>query len=264
MTLIKKSELQAIYIMWIRQLKRFVRAKSRIISTIIQPLFFLVFLGLVLNNMINLPASSGNLQFLDFFAPGIIAMGIMFSSMMAGVSVLWDRQFGFLQEVLVAPVSRLSIVVGRTAGGSTTAMIQGFIMLIIAIAVGFKISSLGGLLLGIVFMILMAFIAVGFGLALSSIMKDFQGFQLIMNLVLMPAIFLSTAFFPVEYYPSFLKILVYINPITYCIDGLRNSLTLLSGYPYIILPTSLDLLISIIICLIMMGIGSYLFSKSEV
>jgi ABC-2 type transport system permease protein len=257
--LFKKSELQAIYIMWIRQLKRFIRAKSRILGSIIQPLFFLVFLGLGLNNLIQLPDLPENVTYTDFLAPGIVSMSIMFSSMIAGVAVLWDRQFGFLQEVLVAPVSRFSIIIGRTLGGATTALIQGFIILIIAVALGLRIVSVWGFLLGVIFMTLMAFSAVGFGLALASLMKDFQGFQIIMNLLLLPLIFLSSAFFPLDRLPAWLKMLSSINPITYTVDGLRGSLIGVSYFPIIT-----DLIVVLGLCITMMIIGSYLFSKSEV
>ena len=153
-----RNELQAIYVMWLRQMKRFMRSKSRIIGMIVQPLFFLIILGSGFSQ-----ASFGTVgegEYIDFLAPGIIAMAILFSSMFTGISVLWDRQFGFLQEVLVAPISRFSIIIGRTLGGATTALIQGFIILIIAIGLGVKVTSALGLALTIIFMILIAFTAV--------------------------------------------------------------------------------------------------------
>ena len=113
--------------MWLRQMKRFARSKSRVVATIIQPLFFLVILGSGLRSAV-MPGMGGG-DYLSFLAPGIVAMSVLFSSMFTGISVLWDKQFGFLQEVLVAPVSRFSIIIGRTLGGATTALIQGFIIL---------------------------------------------------------------------------------------------------------------------------------------
>ncbi|MCK4902983.1 MAG: ABC transporter permease, partial [Thermoplasmatales archaeon] len=126
-------ELQAIYVMWLRQMKRFLRFKSRILATFIQPLFFLAIFGSGFRN-IEIPGMES--EYIIFFAPGIVAMSIMFSSMFAGMSILWDRQFGFLQEVLVAPVSRFSIIIGKTLGGATTAIIQGSIILIIVFVFG--------------------------------------------------------------------------------------------------------------------------------
>jgi ABC-2 type transport system permease protein len=186
-------------------------------------------------------------------------MAVLFSSMFAGVSVLWDKQFGFLQEVLVAPVSRLSIVIGRTLGGATTALIQGFAILAISFFLGIPIRIGFCLLVGIIFMILIAFGSVGFGLIIASRMEDFHGFQLIMNIIIVPLVFLSSAIFPLEGLPSWLKFLAYLNPLTYGIDGLRGSLIGLSHFS-----VSTDFLIVLIICAIMMALGSYSFERQEV
>jgi len=250
------SELQAIYVMWLREMKRFIRSKSRILGMIIQPIFFLVILGSGFSK-----ASIGTVQegeYINFLAPGIVTMAILFSSMFTGISVLWDRQFGFLQEVLVAPISRFSIILGRTLGGATTALIQGFIILGISLALGIKISSIFGLLLTIVFMIMVAFTAVGFGLVIASRMENFQGFQIIMNLIIMPLLFLSSAFFPVNTIPQ-MQTIAHFNPMFYMVDGLRGSLT---GTDYIYNPL-LNLGIVFVIMLVMMIIGSYSFSKCE-
>jgi len=252
----KSVEFQAIYIMWLRQMKRFVRSKSRLVSSIVQPLFFLFILG----SGFRVATFVGVDDYLSFLAPGIIAMAILFSSMFTGISVLWDKQFGFLQEVLVAPVSRFSIIIGRTLGGATVALIQGFIILLISLGLGVKISGVFGLLLTFVFMILIAFTAVGFGLVLASKMEDFQGFQLIMNLLIMPLLFLSSAFFPVTSNPT-MKIISSFNPLFYMVDGLRGSLVTGAAT---VNPPMLDLLVVLVVCIIMMGLGSYFFSKSEV
>jgi len=254
---LKILEFQAIYVMWLRQMKRFFRSKSRLITTIIQPLLFLFILGSGFSSAKMSGLEEG--EYIHFLAPGIVAMGIMFSSMFTGVSVLWDKQFGFLQEVLVAPISRLSIIIGRTLGGATTALIQGFIILFIAIALGVPISNIFGLILTFVFMVLIAFTAVGFGLIIASKMRDFQGFPIVMNLVIMPLFFLSSAFIPIQA-NDILKKIAFINPLFYMVDGLRGSLTGANNY----LPPLVDLVIVFIICIIMMFIGSYFFSKSEV
>lgn len=255
----KAADLQAIYVMWIRQMKKFVRSKSRIVVTIVQPLFFLFILGSGFSS-ITMPGLNENIEFIHFFAPGIVAMSILFSSMFAGISVLWDKQFGFLQEVLVAPVSRFSIIVGRTLGGATTALIQGFIILIIAIAIGTPISGVIGFILAIIFMILIAFSAVGFGLILASKMQDFQSFPIIMNLIIMPLLFLSSAFFPVAENKTLLTI-AYFNPMFYMVDGLRGSMIGLDNS--VIQNPLINLVIVLIICILMLFLGSYLFSKSE-
>ncbi len=254
--MIKSSEIQAIYVMWLRQMKRFFRSKSRLVVTIAQPLLFLFILGSGFRQL-TFPGL-GDMDFIHFFAPGIVTMSIIFSSMFTGISVLWDKQFGFLQELLVAPISRMSIILGRTLGGATVALIQGFIILFIAIALGTPISGPIGLLLSVIFMIIIAFTAVGFGLTLASKMNDFQSFPIIMNLVIMPLLFLSSAFFPVNTNPT-LQTIAYFNPLFYMVDGLRGSLL---GQTYEN-PPLINLAIVLVICIIMMSIGSYSFSKSE-
>jgi ABC-2 type transport system permease protein len=252
----KTRELQAIYVMWLRQMKRFIRSKSRLISTIVQPLFFLFILGSGFRSIAS--SSSIGVDYMHFLAPGIVAMAILFSSMFTGISVLWDKQFGFLQEVLVAPIRRISIIIGRTLGGATIALIQGFIILFIAIALGVPLPGPFGFLLTVLFMFLIALGAVGFGLVIASKMKDFQGFPLIMNLVLMPLLFLSSAFFPVASNEA-MKTIAFVNPFFYMVDGLRGSLI---GTGNLLSPF-VDLVVVLFICTILMSIGSYLFSKSE-
>jgi len=251
-------ELQAIYIMWLRQMKRFVRYRSRILVTFVQPLFFLLIFGSGFRN-ISIPGMESS-NYIHFFAPGVIAMSIMFSSMFAGISVLWDKQFGFLQEVLVAPVSRLSIIIGRTLGGATTALIQGVVILIIIIGFGVPVSGVYGLLLTVVFMILISFTAVGFGLILASKMRDAQSFPLIMNLVVMPLLLVSSAFFPLKTLPAGVAFLAKLNPLFYMVDGLRGSLL---GTDNMFHPLW-DLLVIFGLCIFTMSLGSYFFSKSEV
>ena len=247
---------QAIYVMWLRDVKRFIRARSRLVGNIVQPFFFLSILGFGLGSAV-FPGIPYGYRFIDFLAPGIVAMAVIFSSIFSGVSVLWDKQFGFLQEVLVAPVSRLSIVVGRTFGGTTTALIQGFVILIIAFVLGVKISLIG-IATGILFMLLLAFAAVGFGLIVASQMEDFHGFQLIMNLIIFPLFFISSAVFPLEGSPDWLKTVAHLNPLTYGVDGLRYSLVGFSS-----MPVWIDLGVLLGVCITMVSLGSYLFSRSE-
>jgi len=247
---------QATYVMWLRDVKRFVRARSRLLGNVVQPFFFLAILGFGFSSAV-MPGIPTGFRFLDFLTPGIVAMSVLFSSIFAGVSVLWDKQFGFLQEVLVAPVSRLSIVLGRTLGGATTALVQGFIILGIAVGLGVKVTA-RGLLLGVILMVLIAFTAVGFGLIVASGMEDFHGFQLIMNLLVFPLFFTSSAVFPLEGLPEWLKTVAYLNPLTYGVDGLRWSLIGFSS-----IPIPLDVAVLACVSAVMMILASYLFSKSE-
>lgn len=253
----KSLNWQAIYVMWLRQMKRFIRARSRLIANIVQPFFFLAIFGLGFNQarFSGIPSSY---NYMDFLAPGMVTMAVLFSSMFAGVSVIWDKEFGFLKEVLVAPIRRISIVLGRTLGGATTSLIQGFIVMFIAFLLNVNFSLLG-ILPAIIFMILISFSAVGFGLVIASKMEDIHGFQLIMNLIIFPLFFLSTAFFPLSGVPEPLKFVIYLDPLTYGVDGLRGVLI---GFSYI--PVFIDFIVVLGVCVLMMSLGSYFFGKCEV
>jgi len=247
------ANLQAIYVLWIRQIKRFLRAKSRLVANIVQPFFFLMFFGFGFS-FIRL---DGNLNYIDFLTPGIITMSVVFSSMFAGVSVIWDRQFGFLKEVLVAPVSRLTIVIGQTLGGSTLAILQGLLVLCISMILGAKVN-LFGLIPALIFMVLIAFFSVSIGLIIASRLEDFQGFQLIMNLLIFPLIFLSSAFFPIQNVPDWMNIIMLANPLTYAVDGLRGFLI-----GTFALPIYLDFMIVVLVSLSLMLIGAFAFNRCE-
>lgn len=249
--------LNAIYILWLREMKRFVRAKSRIIGTLSMPLFFLAFLGLGFTN-VSLPGIPKDINYIQFLVPGIVGMSILFTSMFAGISVLWDREFGFLKEIMVTPVSRVSIVLGRIAGGTTTALIQGILILSISFFMGFKILGILPFLLSIVFMLLLAVAFIGLGLIFASKMKDIQGFSLIMNFIIFPLFFLSGALFPLENLPIWIRYVSYIDPLTYGVDGLRSALIGVSSLPIV-----LNFIILVGISLLMVFFGSYFFEKSE-
>jgi ABC-2 type transport system permease protein len=249
--------LTAIYVLWLREMKRFLRAKSRIIGMLAMPLMFLAFMGFGFSG-ISIPGASGNVNYIHFLVPGIIGMGMLFTSMFAGISVLWDREFGFLKEIMVAPVNRVSIVLGRIAGGATTAVLQGFILLLISIAAGFTIPSAYSLLLAVVFMVLIATTFIGLGLVFASKMKDMQGFNLIMNFIIFPLFFLSGALFPLDNLPAFIRTISYIDPLTYGIDGLRASLISFSTFTM-----AFDFVVLFIFSAVMVFLGTYFFEKSE-
>jgi ABC-2 type transport system permease protein len=247
----------AVYVLWLRALKRFWRSKAQIIGSIAMPLFFLGFLGLGLNRMA-VPGIGGDGNYLRFLVPGIIGMSLLFSSTFAGLSVLWDREFGFLKEIMVAPVSRLAIVLGRTAGGLTTGLIQGLLLLAVAVILGFRIPGAGAFLLAFLFMLLIASTFNGLGLVFASLMKDMQGFGLIMNFVIFPIFFLSGAMYPVKNLPAGIRVLSYIDPLTYGVDGLRSALLGVSAFG-----VGLDLAVMGGGACLMLILGAYLFDKSE-
>lgn len=248
--------MQTIYILWWRQLKRYSRSKARMIGAIGQPLLFLLAFGFGFGPIFQ-KAGAGN--YIQFLAPGVIAMGIMFTSVFSGIDVIMDRQFGFLKETLVAPVSRGSIMIGRTLGGATVALIQGLIVFVITLLVGFKISLGPELLLAFLFMFFIALVFTAFGTALGSLLDDMQAFPLIINFLVMPLFFLSGALFPLSGLPDSFSIIAKLNPMSYGVDGLRGAFGGLYHFGL-----SVDVLVLILISAALLGLGSYLFYKIEV
>ncbi len=183
--------MSAIYILWLRQLKRYIRSRSRIVGSLGQPLLFLLALGYGIGPIFQ-RAGQGN--YLEFLAPGVIGMSIIFSSIFSGMEIIWDRQFGFLKETLVAPVSRLNIMIGRTLGGATIATLQGIIVFAITLIAGFRPFHWGLVFPAILVMFLVALLFTAFGTAIASRLEDMQGFQLIMNFMVMPLFFCRARF----------------------------------------------------------------------
>ncbi|MFA7707725.1 MAG: ABC transporter permease [Candidatus Pacearchaeota archaeon] len=245
-----------IYVMWLRQIKRFWRSKTRMFSSLAQPLLFLLALGFGLGPVFE-KAGGGN--YIQFLSPGIVAMTILFSSMFIGIEVIWDRQFGFLKETLVAPVSRYKIMIGRTLGGATIAMLQGIIVLILSMLIGFRISNYWMIPLFLLFTFLISVLFTAFGTAVASKLDDMQAFPIIINFLIMPLFFLSGALFPVDSLPKVLATVIKINPLSYGVDGIRGALT---GVFH--LGLFVDFLVLAVLSLIMLTIGSYLFSKIEI
>ncbi len=210
----------SIYILWLRQIKRYLRSPARIAGSLGQPLLFLIALGFGFGPIFQ---KAGGGDYLQFLVPGVMAMSILFSSTFTGIEIIWDRQFGFLKETLVAPVSRLTIMVGRTLGGATIAVFQGTIVLLLATLFGFRFDPAMVLpALGI--MLLVALLFTAFGTAIGSVLEDMQGFQLIMNFLLMPLFFLSGALFPLNGLPEALTVIAAVDPLSYGVDGLRALL----------------------------------------
>jgi ABC-2 type transport system permease protein len=247
--------MSAIYILWKRELIRYFRSRARLVGSLGQPLLFLVALGFGLGPIFQ-KAGQGN--YFQFLGPGIICMGILFTAVFAGIQVIWDRQFGFLKETLVAPVSRFEIMLGKTLGGATVAFLQGVFVLILTIVVGFRINNPLMIPIALIAMFLTALFFTALGISIASILEDMQGFQLIMNFVVQPVFFLSGALFPLSGIVSFLSVIAYIDPLSYGVDAVRGSLT---GASHFGLTT--DLVVLAIISAVMLAIGSYLFSKVE-
>jgi len=247
--------MKAIYILWLRQLKRYFRSKARVVGSIGQPLLFLVALGFGLGPVFQ---NAGEGNYLQYLSPGIIAMSILFTALFSGIEIIWDRQFGFLKETLVAPVSRLEIMIGRTLGGATVAFAQGIIIFLITIPLGFD-PNLAMLPAALLFMFLIALFFTALGTAIASVLKDMQGFQLIMSFIVMPTFFLSGALFPIDGLPTAMKTVLTINPLAYGVDGLRGALTGGSYYGL-----GIDFLILGGVTILLLILGSYLFSKIQI
>jgi len=248
--------MKAIYIMWLREVKRFIRSKSRIVGSLGQPILFLVALGYGLGPVF---AKAGQGNYLEFIAPGIIGMSIIFSAIFNGMQVIWDRQFGFLKETMVAPVSRLAIMFGRTIGGATVASAQGVLVLAIAIAAGFRPVSWIGIAPALVIMLLIALLFSALGIAVASLLKDMQGFQLIMNFLVMPLFFLSGALFPLNNVPAALLMVARFDPLSYGVDALRYFL--IGTHTFSL---TLDVSVLIGVTAVLLALGSYFFSRIEV
>ncbi len=247
--------MSTIYIMWLRAIKRYVRSKPRIIASLGQPLLFLLALGFGFGPIFQ-RAGQGN--YIQFLAPGVIAMTILFTAIFSGIELIWDRQFGFLKETLVAPVPRIYVMIGRTLGGATVALIQGLIVVVICFIAGFRVTNYDALPVAVLVMILIAVMFTALGTAVASVLSDFQGFQLIMNFLVMPIFFLSGALFPLTNLPKLLDIIATIDPLSYGVDGLRSALVGIAHFGI-----SLDLAVLSIIAAALLGTGSFLFSRIQ-
>jgi len=247
-------DLSKVYAIWLREVKRYINSKSRIISSLGQPLLFLIALGG------GMSALAPEMHYQTFLLPGIVAMSILFTSLFAGVSVIWDRDFGFLKEILAAPATRETIVLGRILGGATTALIQGTLILTIGVIItGSQLPSLENTILLYVLMTVLSSFLVAAGIAVASVVQEVETFQPIMNFIIMPLFFLSNALFPIRSMPEWMRAVSTINPISYPIDGMRFLLTGQGYYPLF-----LDFAISVSILAILFYIATYLFSRTNI
>jgi ABC-2 type transport system permease protein len=248
--------MNAIYILWLRELKRYVRSRAQIIASLGNPLLYLLVLGFGLGPVFK---RAGNGNYFQFVAPGVIAMAVLFSSIFSGLGLLWDRQFGFLKETLVAPVSRLQIMIGRTMGGATVALLQGLLICVVCVLAGFRPAHLAAIPIAFVFMVLIALLFAALGVAIGSSLQDMQGFQLIMNFLVMPIYFLSGALFPLTGLPKVLDYITRVDPLAYGIDGMRHALLGSSTFD-----PMLDFAVMTVLGAVLMVVGAYRFSKIEI
>ena len=252
--------MNAVFILWLRQLKLYSRSRARMIGALGQPILFLLALGFGLGPTF---ARAGRGDYVQFLTPGIVTMGILFSAVFSGLGIIWDRHFGFLKETLVAPVSRLEIVLGRTLGSATVALIQGSIVFLVCLAAGFRPAQPLLLPVALLFMALIAIMCTAIGTAVGSVLQDMQGFPLIMNFIVLPLFFFSSALFPVPELPGpvrfAVRLAVRLNPLSYGVDGLRGALN--GGFAF---GVAADFAVLGGLAAVLLAIGAYLFSKIEV
>src|SRR6478609_459165 len=252
--------MNAIYILWLRELKRYTRSRAQIVASLGQPLLYLFALGFGLGPVFK---RAGNGSYFQFVAPGVIGMTVLFSSIFSGLGLLWDRQFGFLKETLVAPVPRIQIMIGRTLGGSTVAVIQGLLVTAVCIVAGFRPVNISAIPMALGFMVLIAVLFAALGVAIGSSLQDMQGFQLIMNFLVMPIYFLSGALFPLDEQGRVLKTITALDPLSYGIDGMRFAFLSRTVFHSAFGPYT-DLLVLACVGSILLVFGAYRFSKIEI
>ena len=273
----RAASLRAIYIIWYRDILRYWRDRWRLVASLAQPLLFLIVFGSGLSSSLGsgtLFGARGGLSYIQFMYPGIIGMSILFTAIFGAMSIVWDREFGFLKEVLVAPIDRWAVAVGKALGGTTQAMIQGLILLVLAPFVGVKLSVLTVLAI-IPLAAVLAFGLASFGVMLASMMKSLQGFQVVMNFLMMPMFFLSGALFPLTGLPGWMTVLTRLDPASYGIDPLRRVVLSDSGLSSAVvdrlgltinghvLPIPLEVGVMLAFGVVLLGIAVVMFQRRD-
>jgi ABC-2 type transport system permease protein len=216
-----RHELRAAYGIWLRELIRFISERARIVGALGQPLIYLAIMGTGFGASFRSAAVPRGFSYLQFMYPGVLGMTVLFTAMFSAISIIWDREFGFLKEILVAPVARVSIVAGKVLGGATVATLQGVLLLVLAPIVGVRLGP--AQILGVIIvMLLVAAALTSLGLVIASRMATMEGFQVVMNFLVLPLWLLSGAFFPLRGLPAWMTVLTRIDPLTYAVDALRG------------------------------------------
>jgi ABC-2 type transport system permease protein len=254
------TELRGLYTLWLREVKRYLRDRTRIISSFFQPLLWLVVFGLGLGSIVRVSVPGLTYQQLIF--PGIIGQTLLFTAMFMGISVIWDRDFGFLKEVLVAPVSRFTLFLGKMIGDSTDALIQGVIVFILGLVLGLGINPLT-FFAALPVMLLITFGLVSIGLTIASFMGSLESFGAIQSFINLPLFFLSGALFPIPNLPSWLQIAAKVNPMSYGVDALKTIILGSAWQSLQLQPLYVDLAVVGAFDLIMIGVGTWAFSRMK-
>lgn len=274
-----RSLVRAVYIIWYRDMLRFWRDRARLAGSFAQPLLFLIIFGTGLSSSLSglgggaagaSLAGVGSVSYIQFMFPGIIGMSVLFSAIFGSMSIVWDREFGFMREILVSPIDRGAVAVGKALGGATQAMIQGLIILLLAPLVGVPLTVSTVVLL-IPFTFVLAFGLASMGVAIASRMKSQQAFMIIINFLTMPIFFLSGALFPLTNLPAWMEVLTHINPASYGVDPLRRVVLGQGGFPAVaidhlsltiggtVLPMALEAAVVIAFGLVMLSVAIFNF-----
>jgi ABC-2 type transport system permease protein len=255
---------RAIVMVWMRDLIRLKRTPTRIVTGIAQPLLFLFVLGAGLQHLIG-AQRAGGVDYQQYLFPGILAMSVLTSALFSAIAIVWDREFGFMREMLVAPVSRSSLVFGKALGGGSVAVVQGLILVVVAPLVGVHLT-VGRFFAMLGFLLLLAFALTAFGIVIASRMQRMESFQMVMALVLQPMLFLSGAIFPLVALPKWLGVITRLNPATYGIDAIRRVLlpqiAPLTIFDWTV-PLWADALFTLIFGTLMLTVAVQLFAKTE-
>lgn len=247
------TTLEGLYALWYREIKVFLREKSRVISSLFTPLLWIVVFGGGLGSSVSL----GGTNYQVFIFPGILSMTVLFTSIFFGLYIVWDKRIDFFKEVLVAPLSRLTIFAGKMLGGCTDALIQGSLMLAFGVLLGVS-YTVQSVVAAIVFMLVLASAIVSIGLVIGSRMESPEGFNLIVSFVVFPLFFLSGALFPIDNLPSWLHAFTVLNPVTYAVDGMRGAMLGTSAFPVIV-----DFVVLLAFAMAMIVVGSIAFSRMK-
>lgn len=250
-------EANAIYVIVSREFKKFLREKSRLISTIARPLIWLLLVG---GGMSRLVRTDTGVSYMQFIFPGIIGMTILFSSIFSSISIIWDKEFGFMKEILVAPVSRLSVVIGKALSGTLISVLQAAVILLFAPFLGFSLNA-PAILSTLVIAALLAFCISSLGIVIATFYESFESFSVIMNFIVMPMFFLSGALYPVSKLPEILKLVTRINPLTYGIDALKHMM--FPGKTVFDFSLLIDVTVLMVTSLFLVTIAGFLFERRK-
>ena len=256
------TELRGFYTLWLREVKRYLRDRTRIVSSFVQPLLWLVIFGVGIGASLRDAAPIPGLNYQQLIFPGIVGQTLLFTSMFMGISVIWDKEFGFMKEILVAPISRMSIFLGKMVGDSTDALIQGVIVLILGLALGIKIDLIT-FLACLPVMLLITFGLVSIGLTIASFMGSLESFGAIQSFINLPLFFLSGALFQIQSLPDWMQAVSKANPLTYGVDALRNIILGGVWQPFQVQPLLVDLAVVGVFDLVMIIVGTWAFGKMK-